>query len=182
MTHSELLVSLIDKMPKMNIFDMEILKDIIASIALKDDSIYDFYRDITTSGSFVDIASIERIAKSYSVPSMYRTHIDRRFDDFKSNIKNICIENKLIIMDGRMPGLNPDNWFKNKKPMFASTEKLTIEKAGGIRNICDKMFNIGYFDYLKILFEKSATDVSKVKYALMMKTPHKAIGGSNNGK
>lgn len=182
MTHSELLVSLVDKMPKMNTFDMDILKDIVAGVALKEESIYEFYREVTTSGAFVDMALIERISSKYSVPSMYRKHIDSRFDLFKSNIKRVCVENKQLVEEGKNPGFNPIHWEKNNKPIFGSTERITIEKAGGLEDICQEVFNVGYFDYLKKLFESAATEVSKMKYSLIIKSQPKAIEGGIHGK
>ena len=177
MTHNELMAALVDKMPKMNTFDLEILKDIIAGIALRENSIYDFYRDVTTSGSFIDISTIQKISKNYTVPSMYREHIDTRFDMFKENVKIVCYENSKLVSHGKRPGFDPNKWLRNKKPMFGSTEKITIDKANGLDNICNGIMNVGQFDYLKKLYEESATDVSKVKYALMMKSPNKRIGG-----
>jgi len=169
MTHNELLVILIDKMPNMNVFDIEILKDIVAGIALKGDSLYDFYRELTTSGEYLDVALVKKIAEKYSVPKMYKEHIDSRFLLFKENIKIVCTENAKAVLEGKRPGLNPDRWLRDKKPMFGSTEKITIKKAGGIQSICENIMHVGHFDYLKKLFEESATDVSKVKYALIMK-------------
>lgn len=168
MTHSELLVALMDKIPKMNAFDVDILEDIIAGLALKDNSLYDFYKEVITSSQFVDIALIEKIAKKYSVPNMYRSHIDNRFEEFKMNIKSVCVENKNLVLNGKQAGLDPSKWFKDKKPMFASTEKMVIERVGGIESICNSIMNVGYFDYLKTIFESAATDVSKIKYAQMM--------------
>lgn len=169
MTHTELLAILMDKIPKMNEFDIEILKDIIAGIALKDSSLYDFYREITLKSDFVSIALIEEVAKKYTVPQMYRDHIDQRFNTFKNNIKIVSDKNNNMISLGEQEGINPDKWFADGKKMFSSTEKLTIEKAGGLSKIRTSLTNVGYFEYLRKLFEGSATDVSKVKYALMMK-------------
>jgi len=179
MTHSELLAALVDKIPKMNKFDLEILRDIVAGIALKDNSLYDFYREVTTSNSFIDVALIKKISEKYSVPTMYREHIDSRFYAFKENIKTVCALNRERVKSGKKPGFNPDKWMKDGKPMFSSTEKRTIEKIGGLDKLCESMLNVGFFDYLKTLFEESATDVSKVKYALMMdgKNKPKQIGG-----
>ena len=179
MTHSELLAALVDKIPKMNKFDLEILRDIIAGIALKDNSLYDFYKEVTTSNSFIDVALIKKVSEKYSVPVMYREHIDERFDKFKENLKTVCALNRKRIDSGKEPGYDPDKWLKDRKPMFSSTEKRTIEKIGGLEKLCSSMLNVGFFDYLKTLFEESATDVSKVKYALMMdgKNKPKQIGG-----
>jgi len=179
MTHNELLAILIDKMPKMNSFDVDILKDIVAGVALKDNSIYDFYRELTTSGNFLDMALIERIAKNYTVPSMYREHIENRFDSFKNNIKTVCLKNKIAVDTGKKPGYKAERWVKDSKPMFSSTERMTIDKAGGLQIMCRNIMKVGQFDFLKSLFEESATDVSKVKYALMMQSSVKQLGGSN---
>ncbi len=174
MTHNELLVILMDKMPNLNVFDIDILKDIVAGIALKENSLYDFYRELMTSGEYLDIALVKKIAEKYSVPRLYKKHIDDRFAKFKENIKIVCIENTKALNNGKRPGLNPDRWLRDKKPMFGSTEKITIEKAGGLESVCKNMMHVGHFDYLRTLFEESATDVSKVKYALIM-SKHKEL-------
>lgn len=178
MTHSDLVDVLADKISKMNEFDMDILEDIVAGIALKDDSLYQFYRELTTCGRYLDIALVKEISEKYSVPSLYRSHVDKRFDLFKENIKIVCTKNKELVSDHKRPGLIPDRWLRDKKPMFGSTEMTTIEKAGGLGSICDKFLMVGQFDYLKLLFEEAATDVSKVKYALIIKDTQKKIGGS----
>jgi len=177
MTHKQLLEVLVNKITNMNKFDVVILKDIIAGLALKGDSIQDFYREITTCGKFLDLALIQNIAKKYSVPSLYSDHIDSRFGLFKENIKVVCSQNPQFSMENKRPVLNPGGWLRDKKPMFGSTEKATIEKAGGLEKICSQILNVGYFDYLRTLFEESATDVSKVKYALMIKDVTNQIGG-----
>lgn len=177
MTHNELLATLIDKIPKMNVFDVEILKDIVAGIAKKDNSLYDFYRELSTSGEFLDIALVEKIAQKYTVPSMYREHVDKRFDLFKENLKIVTLKNKEAIADGKKEGLNPDNWVRDGVKMFGSTEKHAIEKAGGLGSIRASIMNFGYFEYLKSIFENSATEISKSKYSLIMKNNQKQIGG-----
>ena len=169
MTHVELLFALTKKLPRLNREEGEILKNIVSGIGKKDDSLFKFYEELSTTDGILNLASIKRIASKYSVPELYKDHISRRFDEFKENIRAVCNRNNEMSAAGRRPGIDPDKWMKNKRSMFSSTEKITISKAGGIEKICQSIHNVGYYDYLRRLFSEAATEVSKLKYSLLLK-------------
>jgi hypothetical protein len=169
MTHVELLFALTKKLPRLNREEGEILKNIVSGIGKKDDSLFRFYEELSTTDGILNLATIKRIAEKYSVPNLYKDHISSRFSEFKENIRAVCNKNNELSASGRRPGLDPDKWVKNKRSMFSSTEKITISKAGGLDTICHSIHNVGYYDYLKKLFMEAATEVSKLKYSLLLK-------------
>lgn len=175
MTHVELLFALTKKLPRLNREDGEILKGIVSGIAKKDDSLFKFYEELSTSENILSLPTIKKIAEKYSVPELYKDHIDARFNEFKINIRHVCTKNIELETIGKQPGLDPDKWKKNKRNMFSSTEKITISKAGGLGAICRSMHNVGYFDYLRKLFSEAATEVSKLKYSLLMQNSKDVI-------
>jgi len=168
MTHIELLSALMKKLPRLNREEGEVLKNIVSEIAKKDNSLFEFYEEVTTEKDILSLPVIKRIAEKYSVPELYKDHIRERFLEFKQNIMMVCDTNKNLVSKGRSPGLDPDKWMKGGVSLFSSTEKKTIETAGGLEMICRSIHNVGYFDYLFKLYKKSATEVSKIKYSLLM--------------
>jgi hypothetical protein len=174
MTHVELLFALTKKLPRLSREEGEILKNIVSGIAQKGDSLFKFYEELTTTESILSLPVIKRISEKYSVPSLYKGHINERFSEFKKNIRAVCVKNKELADNSRAPGLDPDKWLKNKRAMFGSTEKITIENAGGIETICKNIHGIGYFDYLSKIFSEAATEVSRLKYSkLLQDSPEK---------
>ena len=176
MDHRELYKIFLKMLGKdMNTYDRDILKNIIAGLADKDDSLVRFYEDVTTSGKFIELSLLKNIAQNYSVPTIYEDHIQERFSKFKANLKIVYATNSSRKDSGLKQGFITEKWMKDKKPMFGSTESLTIETAGGLKKIAQGMHNSGYFEYLFKLYEQSATNVSKVKYSLLIKSTANAI-------
>ena len=168
MTHSELFFAIKEKMVGLNEYESDALMDIISKVADKGDSLRRFYIEVITSAEYPNLPTIKKIAEKYSVPKLYAAHINKKFNNFLSNIHIVCKENNDRIFKGLKPGEDPDKWLKNGVPMFGSTEKLTINKAGGLIKICSGIHTSGYTDYLEQLFQESAVDVSKVKYAKLI--------------
>jgi len=168
MTHFELLAILKKKLPKLNRPENQILKETIAGLGDKDNSLYRFYKELSTNGYFLDLANIEKVAKNYSVPILYKDLINSRFDKFKLNLKSICQKNQILIDEGKKPGYDPTKWIINGRNMFQTTEEKTINHVGGIEAISKSIYTIGYFDYLKKVFLESATETSRLKYSLLL--------------
>jgi len=174
MKHIELLSIIQDRL-KLDKIDEKILKDIIAGLADKDDSIFEFYTKLTTAAEYITLPLVKKLAEDYSVPKMYEDHIEKRFEEFKANLKTVYTLNCKSKEEGRSPGYIPSKWLKSKAPMFGSTELMTIDKVGGLESIGEGMFTVGYFDYLKKIFKESATDISKLKYSNLIKASDKMI-------
>ncbi len=168
MTHIELLTLLMKKIPRLTREEGEILKNIVSRIANKNNSIFDFYEEISTSEGIVSLYRVKTVALKYSVPTLYKEHIESRFDTFRKNIRIVASMNSELGASGKALAFDPDKWMKNKLRMFSSTEKMVIESAGGLEIICNSVHNVGYFDYLKKLFTNSATEISRLKYTSLM--------------
>ena len=175
MTHVELLFALTKKLPRLNREDGEILKNIVSGIAQKNDSIFRFYEELTTSNGILNLQIIKKTSENYSVPKLYGDLIDNRFKDFKMNIISVCAKNKQRIADNKNPGYDESKWMKSGQRMFSSTETTTIEKAGGLENMCISIHTIGYFDFLRKIFLESATEVSRAKYSKLIQSGKNAI-------
>ncbi len=169
MTHLELLSMLKKQLPRLNRAEGQILKEIIAGLGDKGDSLYLFYKELSTNGNILGLPNIKKVAENYTVPLLYKDLIDSRFDKFKKNLKVICLKNHDRETKGEKPGLDVNRWTIGGVEMFQTTEKKTIKHVGGINNICEGINTVGYFDYLKKTFLESATETSRLKYSLLLK-------------
>lgn len=170
MTHVELMSTLKKQLPKLNKAEGEILRELVSSIGEKDNSVYRFYEELSTNGVILGLPNIKKVAQNYSVPALYKDLIESRFDKFKMNLKAICQKNADIILAGKEPGFDPAKWTINGGKMFQTTETKTIQNAGGIETICTRIYTVGYFDYLNKLFLEAATETSRLKYSLLLKS------------
>lgn len=168
MTHIELLTLLVKKMPKLTREEGEILKNIVSKIAIKGDSLFEFYEELCTTNGILNLSTVKEISQKYSVPELYKDHIHSRFNEFRKNIRIVSSRNAILKQNGKPMALDPEKWTKNKLRMFASTEKMVIEKAGGLEEIGLHIHDIGYFDYLEKLFLESAIDISRIKYSSLL--------------
>jgi len=168
-THSDVFFALKEKFVGINELESDALMEIVSSVGDKGDSLRRFYIEVITSSKYLDLPTVKTISDKYSVPKLYASHISSKFDNFVTSIRLVCKENASRKMSGKPIGENPDGWTKNGVPMFGSTEKLTINKAGGLAKICGAMNTPGYTDHLEDLFKESATDVAKIKYAKLIK-------------
>ncbi len=175
MTHIELLTLLVKKIPRLTREEGEILKSIVSKIADKDNSIFNFYEEVSTSDGIMSLYKMKKLSEKYSVPELYKGHIDSRFDNFRKNLRIVTSRNTELKRLVRPLALDPDKWTKNKLRMFSSTEKMVIDEAGGLSNICDSIHNVGYFDYLRKLFADAATEVSRLKYTSLMQNNRDVI-------
>ena len=155
--------------------ETDVLRDIIAGIAKKGDSVFRCYSEILTSNDFVTLSGVKRIADKYSVPELYEDHINKRFQDFKTNLKTVCRINHEKSKINVVQGFHVDKWKKGGVQMFGSTESITITKAGGLETMCREIHSVGYFEYLMKIFKESAIDVSKRKYSSLIMTSEDMI-------
>ncbi len=181
MTHLELLSMLKKQLPRLNRSEGQILKGIIAGLGKKDDSLYAFYEELSTNGNILSLSNIKKTAEKYSVPLLYKDMIEARFLQFKTHLKAICVSNQNSMSQGLNPGYDAGKWTVEGAKMFQTTEIMTIDKVGGIRNICANINNVGYFDFLKKMFLASATETSTLKYSLLLKSDPTLIGDKNGG-
>ena len=168
MTHSELFFTIEERMAGLNEYESDALMEIVSKVADKGDSLRQFYIEVITANEYPNLPEIKKIAEKYSVPKLYASHINKKFNSFLDNIRIVCKENENRILSNKKPGLDPTKWTKNKVPMFSSTEKLTITKAGGLQKICKGITTSGYSDHLEQLFKEAAVEVSKIKYAKLI--------------
>jgi hypothetical protein len=165
MTHSEVFFALKERIPGLDKYETEALMEIVSTLGSKGESLRQFLMEVITEKEYPTLPLIKKIAEKYSVAALFEDHIEDRFNEFRDNLFIVCEENQKRISAGKSPGLDPDKWTKNGLSMFKSTEKIAIETIGDLQAICTNLHKPGYTDYLKKIFKDSATKVSSIKYA-----------------
>ena len=180
-THASIFTAILRKLPdNISEMDKEILLDIILNVGDKDDSLQKFYKAVSIYTGFLTLGKINELSDRYKVHIVYKEYISDRFKYFEDVVFTVELKSRKLIASGEEVSYDIEAWCPPEKKILNRTDLLTIEKAGGLKEIVGRLYETGYVNYLRRLYGEAADERAVSKYAIKFESDRMKIAKSSD--